>query len=321
MIEHKRNIAIDILKFIAALLITNSHMGIMYTKFSSLATGGSIGDALFFFCSGFTLFLGQERRFDNWYKRRISRIYPTVIAWAIITSFFINESYSVRECITKGGGWFIPCIMVYYIIIYFVKKIFKAKLWLAFAITSIFTLLYYYISGNYHNISIYGEEEFRLVFFFLYMLLGAIIGQNYQNIKIKNPAICFITLLILFNVLLLIRSRFDVLIASFINILTLIILLGICISLYTCCNTEVAKKLYESKFGFVIKFIGGLCLEIYVVQHAIITSKLNSMFPLNIIVIFIAIVLSAHLLRCFARLFLQTFQKEDYNWKEILKLF
>lgn len=321
MIEHKRNIAIDIMKFIAALLITNSHMGIMYTKFSSLATGGAIGDALFFFCSGFTLFLGQERRFDNWYKRRISRIYPTVIAWAIVTAFFINESYSVRECITKGGGWFIPCIMVYYIIIYFVRKLFKTKLWLAFVFASAFTIIYYYLSGDYHYTSIYGEEGFRLVFFFLYMLLGAIVGQHYQNIKMRVPALWLFAFLILFNALLLIRGRFDILIASFINILTLIVLMGVCMSLYACCNTEVAKNLYESKFGFVIKFIGGLCLEIYVVQHAIITSKLNSIFPLNIIVIFIAIVLSAYLLRCFARLFLQTFQKEDYNWKEILKLF
>lgn len=85
---HKRNIAIDVMKFFAALLITNSHMGIMYTKFSSLATGGAIGDAIFFFCSGFTLFLGQERRFDNWYKRRISRIYPTILMCGVLTAFF-----------------------------------------------------------------------------------------------------------------------------------------------------------------------------------------------------------------------------------------
>lgn len=65
------NISIDILKFFAALLITNSHMELLYGKYSMLATGGSIGDVLFFFASGFTLFLGRMGRFDNWYKRRI----------------------------------------------------------------------------------------------------------------------------------------------------------------------------------------------------------------------------------------------------------
>lgn len=53
----ERNFSIDILRFIAALLITNSHLGVMYGKYSFLSTGGTIGDALFFFCSGFTLFL------------------------------------------------------------------------------------------------------------------------------------------------------------------------------------------------------------------------------------------------------------------------
>ncbi len=53
----KRDVSLDVLKFIATIMITNSHMGVMYGKYSVLATGGSIGDALFFFCSGYGLFL------------------------------------------------------------------------------------------------------------------------------------------------------------------------------------------------------------------------------------------------------------------------
>lgn len=37
----QRNISIDILKCIAAILITNSHMGPLYGKYSILATGGA----------------------------------------------------------------------------------------------------------------------------------------------------------------------------------------------------------------------------------------------------------------------------------------
>lgn len=91
----ERDISIDILKFIAAILITNSHMELLYSKYSFLATGGAIGDVLFFFCSGFTLFLGRMGRFDNWYKRRINRIYPTVFAWAILGAFILNHDKSM----------------------------------------------------------------------------------------------------------------------------------------------------------------------------------------------------------------------------------
>lgn len=54
----QRDISIDILKFLAVLAITNSHMELLYGDYNFLATGGAIGDVLFFFASGYTLFLG-----------------------------------------------------------------------------------------------------------------------------------------------------------------------------------------------------------------------------------------------------------------------
>lgn len=100
---NKRDISIDILKFFAALVITNSHMELLYGKYSFLATGGAIGDVLFFFASGFTLFLGTMGRFDNWYKRRINRIYPTVFAWAIIAAFVFNHQNDMKFTVIHGG--------------------------------------------------------------------------------------------------------------------------------------------------------------------------------------------------------------------------
>ena len=43
-----KNKGIILLKFIAAFLITYSHMGILFPKYGSLVTGGAIGDGLFF---------------------------------------------------------------------------------------------------------------------------------------------------------------------------------------------------------------------------------------------------------------------------------
>lgn len=53
---NQRDISIDILKFIAVFLIINSHMDALYPKYKMLATGGAIGDVLFLFASGYTLF-------------------------------------------------------------------------------------------------------------------------------------------------------------------------------------------------------------------------------------------------------------------------
>ena len=58
MVKKERDIAIDIVKFFAVLLIINSHADMMYPQMKILATGGAIGDCLFLFCSGFTLLIG-----------------------------------------------------------------------------------------------------------------------------------------------------------------------------------------------------------------------------------------------------------------------
>ena len=56
----EREFAIDIVKFLAVLLIINSTADVMYPHLKILATGGAIGDNLFLFCSGFTLFWGAK---------------------------------------------------------------------------------------------------------------------------------------------------------------------------------------------------------------------------------------------------------------------
>lgn len=81
------------------------------------------------------------------------------------------------------------------------------------------------------------------------------------------------------------------------------------------------KRLYNNRIlGWCIKFIGGLCLEIYLAQSVLFTDKMNSVFPLNIFIMFVIIIFAAYILRCFARIFSQTFKDGDYDWKAIVKL-
>ena len=80
------------------------------------------------------------------------------------------------------------------------------------------------------------------------------------------------------------------------------------------------KKIYRSRAGnFVIRFIGGLCLEIYLIQFYLFTDKMNSIFPLNILIMFLIIFVGAYLTRCLARTISQTFKDASYDWKEIIR--
>ena len=116
-----RDYSIDILKFLAVFLIINSHMDALYVKYSILATGGAIGDVLFLFASGYTLLLSKRNlRFDNWYKRRINRIYPSVLVCVVMGALLRNENSLTLSAL--WGGEFIVAIMTYYILIYWIKK-------------------------------------------------------------------------------------------------------------------------------------------------------------------------------------------------------
>lgn len=319
----ERDISIDLLKCVAAIIITNSHMELLYGDYAWLATGGAIGDGLFFFCSGYTLFLGRGGDFFNWYKRRINRIYPTVFAWGVIQCIFKPWNPNILGVILNGGGWFVSCIMIYYILLWLIRRYVPNKLYHVFFVSLITVIVIFYLIDRPSNYNVYGENYFKWITFFPFMLLGAIIGlkTNHNNIITPKLVTTIVKLLIssiIFYTLFICRGRGEF--GDEIQVLTVVPLLGICYYFYVLCNVEFIKSLYNLRvMGSIIRFIGGLCLEIYLVQFALFTDTMNHYFPLNLLIMFIIILIGAYLLRCISRIWAQTFKDSDYNWKSIVQ--
>ena len=106
------------------------------------------------------------------------------------------------------------------------------------------------------------------------------------------------------------------------QVLSLLPLLGIVTYIYKLCCAKKIDSILKSKIGLCIRFVSGLCLESYVVQGAIIKfvdEQENVMLPYNLIVAFIMIIVIAYLTRCLARIILQIFDKEDFDWHAIFK--
>ena len=316
----QRNISIDILKCFAAIVITNSHMDILYPKFGALATGGAIGDALFFFCSGFTLFLGRMERFDNWYKRRINRIYPTVFAWAIWGSLLFNYHNDINRILLSGGGWFISCIMIYYVVLYFIQRYLLGHLKLVFMLVGVACTSYFILIDTPMDFNMYGEGYFKWFHFFMFMLMGAMMGISQRKYKYHFvwDGLKLIGCIVVFYALYAFK---DVATCNKLQMLTWIPLLGTVFYFYKVCNSEWMKKAYYHRLvGWIIKLVGSLCLEIYLVQASLFTDKMNVVFPLNLIVMFVIIMVAAYILRCGARIFAQTFKDMDYDWRAGFKV-
>lgn len=314
----EKNLSIELLKFIALFIIANSHMGILYGKYSILATGGSIGDVLFFFCSGYTLFLGRIDRFDNWYKRRISRIYPSVFAWALVASIFFNIHRDMKTVWLHGGGWFVTCIMLYYIVLYFIRKYLFDRKWMTFAIVTTIIIIWYLFEDK-SDFFMYGNTYFKWAHFFLFMVAGAYVGANKISLKIRPVYdwIGFIVCFVSYYILMFACTKSSVI--SQWQILSLIPLMGITIYLYKLCSSPKCT-IFLAKNKNWICAISGLCLESYIVQTVLFTDEMNKIFPLNIVITMIAILIMAYIVRSLGRIFVQIFSKENFDWKAIVKL-
>jgi len=319
---HKRDLSIDILRFFACLLITNSHMELLYGPYEKLATGGAIGDVLFFFCSGFTLFLGKPERFDNWYKKRINRIYPSVFAWEIMRSFFLNSLHSMKETILKGGGWFVSCIMIYYFILFFVRKYMIKRLWTVFGIVCAIVLVWYFFEDRSPGYNMYGATYLKWGHYFLFMLLGTIIGlfvsKKELKLSLKKDSILLVISVIVYFGLLFLR-KYELF--NQLQIISLVPLLSITFYFYKVCNAKWLIGLYQSKYiGWIMKLISTLTLEIYIVQTALFTDKFNHLFPFNLIIMFVIIVIVAYGAKVLSRIFSQIFKETSFDWKAIFQI-
>lgn len=312
--EIQRNIAIDVLKFVAVFMVMNSHMEICYPQYDVLATGGAIGDALFFFASGFTLFLGRHMRFDNWYKRRINRIYPSILATAIIVYVFWGFSENIGDILIGRRYWFIGCILVYYVLLYPIKEYKEGKSAPYFlALGGALCIAAYFCFFN-NGRSFYGGGLFRCMAYFLIMLQGAIMGKQMETYHYKHIHV----LLLLVSVGLW-YALFSIGRNSWLLLVSFIPLFGITRYLYLVCCAPIFNKLYKGVIsGQVLYIISQLCLEVYLIQKFVFTETLNDLFPLNIPIIMLSVIGVAYLIKLFSNFISQTFRTEPYEWRKML---
>lgn len=322
----QRDCSIDILKCLAALLITYSHMELQFGRYSVLATGGAFGDCLFFFCSGYSLQLSQKKQsFLNWYKNRINRIYPTVFSWAAVSSLLLGAEWNMKM-ILSGAAYFVTCIMLFYIPFYFLRKLTQLHLFVVGVL--VYVVLYggYFVIDHVDHDAMY---NWTWSLFFLPMIMGAMMGkarrESAHYLMMNLNSFWSFTMLvisaIIYYVLMYICGHVSVLE----DLKPLIILpqLGVVYGFYRLCCSEQARKLYNTRLSYsVIMFVGGICLEIYLVQPTLLKAfPMATLFPLNILVMYVIIIGCAYGLKVLSRLWSQTFKDEDYNWKDIIKLY
>lgn len=318
---NKMNHAIDITKFIAVIFITNSHYIPLYEDVNTaLATLGAHGNALFFFTSGYAITLSKSivLPFIDWYRNRIKRIWPTFIIWSVLASLVFSKTITWENIVLAKGYWFIQCIMIAYIFLYFIIQYQKNNIRKILIISLLATAFIFILSDKAQG-SIF-HSNLHWICYFPSMVLGVYLGLNNKANQIHHLKLKVIISFILYFIIMSVgKGKMNYL--YYTQIIAILPLNSFIYYLFNWLSSIDLNKLTNTKWLWLpMYWIGSLSLEIYVVQFSIISNKFNHLFPLNTIIIFTFIVLAAYCLRIGINLFNQTFSNDSYSWEKALKI-
>jgi len=292
-------------------------MDILY-PIKSLATGGAIGNSLFFMLSSYGLYLsygGKGTSFLQYFKRRITKLYPNV--WAELIILFIPFSIFIDQVLLDSKfffsylsyfvfpyhHWFLACLLIYYIIIFPLLKRYKTLLVILLIFLSLSGYTYIYI--EYTDLSKWTIEATSVRYFsyFLLFLSGIIFARYNDRIKYKGYRDW---LLLLFFIGLLYFQKFLLSKQIYLHLqfIQQILLFPIVFFFLKVSNTPIiTDHIMGSHFlSRIINNISEITLQLYMVHgyFIIIVATFKIIFPINVLLVMILSLLSAIFMRSVA---------------------
>lgn len=334
---------ITFLRAISAIIITNSHYTEVYPEqWNLLASGGLLGDVLFFAISGYCL-TNVKLSFPKWMLKRITRIYPAVIlitlVYCLLGFYMFPKQFDYWVMIQDGAvsvNWeafsylgkfllnhfiyptryhFVASIIVLYIPFYFIMKIkvlsdrLPAVILGCFGL-QLFVYIFFFDKSTYGIDNVY-DNMIRFLFF-ISMLIGAYVRKNQDKFLNRSKAINYVLtglLLVLYFFSKLFFTKYEQF--AYLQILNQVILLALLYFMFvTFAGMENRLEKLPEKLKQVTAFLSTMTLEIYLVQVVIIKqfSKILT-FPLNWLVITATIILAAALLHFVSKKIIAVIEK------------
>lgn len=291
---------IYILRAIACLLITNSHQEEIY-PIRILASGGLLGDVIYFAISGYCLYSIAQQSFGKWYFKRLKRIYPPVwltagtlivtrVYGAISTQRFLNLMFYPTHY------HFVASILVLYIFFFFLVKFINQKpgeeekrlKYVAIGVAILYFVLYYtvYDRSYYHIDDVNNKMIWHL--YFIAMMIGLWFRRHADEYLGKGGILpwvfTFFASIVYFGTKFTLSRGIIPVSLQWINQLVLLVLL---VGIFRCFIgfEETIKKL-PSSVTAPFRFIADIAFELYLAQ-AVIIPTFNTgkeTFPYNFLV-------------------------------------
>ena len=292
----------------SALMIIIFHLWINTTKPNTniylvetyLRYIGYIGVDIFFFLSAYSLANNEIDNYLNFIFKRFKKIYLKFIIFGVIAFFFNKWSFLKLlkiifgiEFLTKGGGsflWFIPAIMIIYILLPLYKKLDNKYR----VITPIITIITYLILV----ITLSINKKITLLIF-INRIPIILLGYYFSKLKIfeklqKNNllyycvALCLTIFGLFFNYYLYLNHFYLSYFQDIFYVLSIPLIIG------------VILLLDKIKSNNLFNYLGSITLEVYAIQMIFgyyLTGKLvkiiSNSFLINILSIVIVILIAS----------------------------
>lgn len=282
------------LRFVAILLITNSHLDKLYPV-AAMATGGQLGNSLFFMLSGFGLAASYRKKGDvfwPWLQRRLSRIYPSVLLVALTAAVITGAVFDwgladyVRHLLWPTEYWFVAAIVCFYVPFYWLMSL-RSKAVFLWLIGLLF-LPYFYFYFTVLDLSRFSVEDgyFKWIFYFQVMLLGGFLANRDDATRPLfssgwNTVLLGLFVVAYFGIKLLVAKGIWTELQFLIHWLTFPIMVS---SLFAMDTRLVKVTIMKSAAAPLIALVAGATLEIYLLQKYVYGNAFVSSlaFPGNV---------------------------------------
>ena len=293
---------------VAALLIINSHYDQIY-PIQALATGGAIGNALFFAVSGFCLY-PITQPFQKWILPKLKKIYiPTIIMNIIALSTYKSGELSISTFVSifiwPTLYWFIGAIVLFYIFYYLLRKVDTNRSFKVLGLILVIIYAIYYIfllDKTAWVIETKGlnsfESCFKLIYYFAAMIIGKWFRINIDFIPNKKGLYgigVILSFISLYGVKFIISKVPSLMWLQFSNQISVLFIVIFAFML----GLSIEKNLQQTigshcyRFG---NYISEITLHLYLVQFFVIDYTYRIVFPVNFIIATIGIIVCATLL-------------------------
>ncbi len=264
--------------FLATALITLSHLD-AFVPDKRIATGGAIGNSLFFLLSGYGLAMslnaaasdGSSPSLLGYLKKRFIRLYPAafLVACAMLAAQMIGIT-SVADLVTifvwPTPFWFISAVVVFYLPVFYLARLKPAGIATATALLLV-PYVFFYSRLDLSTFVVEGPDYFKWINYFGITLFGCLIARLNLQPRFSVFAIAgLLASLLLFLVTKLTVFRYDM---GYMQFLFHVWLYPIVyFSFHIFASETVLRPLRATPLFPAVALLGGLTLEIYLTQTA-----------------------------------------------------